>query len=240
MTTQIDKLNPKSEIRKLWLKNFPSLKVFGADKLYKIVGPFIIGIELINLPRIKEYKPHFVLFPLYGNNLGNDLKNCLKYPKILFQLYKKNGLQYNIPYEGQLDLHIEAIQSAKKIEILNLNSDVPIKLIYKIIDEQLQDKIIIIRQAQPDLLELKYYTALYIKNKNIQNSVLTDIMNDYKNWNTDYFLKDYGDFTDWYERLKNTELTDFENLIKSNKNETKIKKLLSFEIENEEPSIFKR
>ena len=86
----------KKKVIEDWQNAFPQLTLYDQDKLYKVVGPVIIGLELIKLPRTDEYRPHFVIYSLCGNKIGNDVKACLA-GHILLKEYtiKKN---YNIQY----------------------------------------------------------------------------------------------------------------------------------------------
>lgn len=223
-------MNKRKEILQNWMEVFTSLKVYGQNKLYKIIGPFIVGIELIKLPRVEEYRPHFVIYPLYGNNLGTDLLSCLKYPIVMHQFYNKMGLQFNIPYNSQNSEHLDAIVSAQKESILNCNNDVKIGSIFKIIEFQLKDKMNIIRLAQPDLFKIKFYAALYLNDKESMSTILKEILEDSKSWNMEYFLNDYGNFNDWYKQLQSTNRNNFMNIIAKNKEDKKISMLLSFEL----------
>ena len=83
----------KGLTEKKWLNEYNGLKKFKNGKLYCITGPFILGVELIKLPRVQEYRPHFVVYSLYGLPVGTTLKACLSYPIILFEFYveKNNG-----------------------------------------------------------------------------------------------------------------------------------------------------
>jgi hypothetical protein len=78
-----------------WENALPQLTLYAKNKLYKRIGPLIIGIELIRLPMSDAYRPHFVIYPLWKK----DVKTGLDYPIILSEYYNKKGLQFSIPYE---------------------------------------------------------------------------------------------------------------------------------------------
>ena len=85
-------LKIKKEIFKAWQNAFPQLTLYSQNNLYKKVGPIIIGIELIRLPRTEEYRPHFVMYPLWKK----DILTCLSIPIILKEYKNKKGkLEYN-------------------------------------------------------------------------------------------------------------------------------------------------
>jgi hypothetical protein len=97
-----------------WQNAFPQLAMYSQDKLYKVVGPVIIGIELIKLPRTNEYRPHFVVYSLFGNKMENDVKACLSGPILLKEYSNKKGFQYDIPYEKHGAFFIDVIDSVRK------------------------------------------------------------------------------------------------------------------------------
>ncbi len=49
----------KKKVAAEWQSSFPELTQYAENKLYKLLGPLIIGIELIKLPRSPKYRPHF-------------------------------------------------------------------------------------------------------------------------------------------------------------------------------------
>jgi len=81
----------KKIVTKEWLRAFPSLRPYAQNKLYKVIGAFICGIELIKLPHIDSYRPHFVIYPIYKK----DNKSCLDYPVLMFEFYNSKKLQLN-------------------------------------------------------------------------------------------------------------------------------------------------
>ena len=240
MNTKLGSINHKAEIKKLWLKNFPSLKSYGVNKLYKIVGPFIVGIELINLPRVKEYRPHFVLYPLYGNINGKSLKDCLSYPPILFEFYDKKKLQYNIPIDLKNRLNKDVINRVSRLKILVSQRNIGLFTILDFLRNQLTTFIVQARHSQPEIYKLMIYACLNAGNNKEKVKILNEISKEYENWNKEYFFKDYGNFNDWINRLKNITIIDLNNIINNNKDNVKLRKLLSFEIENKKPSMFRQ
>ncbi|MFS4446119.1 hypothetical protein [Maribacter sp. 2307UL18-2] len=101
----------KKQISKDWLDAFPELRIYSANRFYKILGPTIIGLELTKLPRVEHYRPHFVIYSLCGNNAGNDLKSCMSGPILLRQFYNKKNLQFSIPYND----HSKYFQEVKAV-----------------------------------------------------------------------------------------------------------------------------
>ena len=74
----------KKKVTEEWLNAFPQLSAFTQNKLYKVVGPYVIGIELIKSPFTEGYSPYFVIYPLWKK----DVKTSLDYP-ILLKIFQK-------------------------------------------------------------------------------------------------------------------------------------------------------
>ena len=123
----------KKEITGEWLSAFPSLKPYTQNKLYKIIGPFVTGLELIKLPRIEQYRPHFVLYPLYRN----DVKSSLESPCLMFEFYTVRKLQIHLPYDDRKQLYKNTQQLILQALKIQLVDDVELKELYSLVDEQL-------------------------------------------------------------------------------------------------------
>jgi len=65
----------KEMVNEDWQKAFPQLTLYARNRFYKIVGPLVVGFELINIPRTEDYRPHFVCYPLWKNNIQECLRN---------------------------------------------------------------------------------------------------------------------------------------------------------------------
>jgi hypothetical protein len=64
-----------------WLTEFPQLSAYAQNKLYKIAGPAVVGMEVLKISEMDEYRPHFVAYPLSKP----DEKSCMEEPLILQQ-----------------------------------------------------------------------------------------------------------------------------------------------------------
>jgi hypothetical protein len=53
--------NIKKEIINNWSNDFVNLSVYAQNKLYKICGAFVLGIEILNLPKTEDYRPFCML-----------------------------------------------------------------------------------------------------------------------------------------------------------------------------------
>lgn len=75
----------KKTIINEWSEDFRSLSIYTQNKLYKILGPFIIGLELSKLSWSDEFRPTFKCYPLWKSGI----KNCLEEPVFLEEIYNK-------------------------------------------------------------------------------------------------------------------------------------------------------
>lgn len=220
-------LKEKREITNLWLKAFPMLSKCGTNKLYGILGPFVLGIELIKLPYSDDYRPHFLLYPLYGTKFGNQLKKCLDYPVLLFEFNDSKNLSYSIPYVDGVNLTNEAILSVKHYLPFDLASKkISLSDIYKLLDLVIVDKIIPGKEAE--IYKIKYLSSIYLSLEHT-HKVLREIENKKINWNMERFEFFYGNYEEWINSLKEIDREDFLSIIDQNKKEKKIERLKVFD-----------
>jgi len=125
----------KKRVAMDWQSAFPQLSLYAQDKLYKIVGLIIVGMELIKLPKTEEYRPHFVMYSLGGNRLGNNLKACLSGPIMLKEYYSKKGLQFSINYGKHGSIFNEVVDCVKEQTLISFEGDILLKKLLAILDE---------------------------------------------------------------------------------------------------------
>lgn len=59
-----DSKEGKKKIVDDWKEAFPELSAFSTIKLYKVIGPVVVGLELPSVPYSKdEYRIYFVSYP---------------------------------------------------------------------------------------------------------------------------------------------------------------------------------
>ncbi|ATL48192.1 hypothetical protein COR50_14045 [Chitinophaga caeni] len=222
----------KKKVIEDWQNAFPQLTLYAQDKLYKVVGPVIIGLELIKLPRTEEYRPHFVVYSLFGNKMGNDVKACLAGPILLQEYSNKKGFQYDIPYTKHSTFISDVIESVKKQTPLPFDSNISLKKIVSVIDEHSKTPPL---SAAPNsylqaaLQEAKLKTALFIGVTEAQ-SVLEQINK--RNWDTNHFKACGVDVNEWLQSLQTTisNRDEFLKQIEANKQDKKISQLKSSEL----------
>lgn len=212
-----------------WLISVPQLSAFAQNKLYRIVGCTIIGIELVKLPKVEDYRPHFVLYPLWKS----DLKNCLDNPTILMEISNKKGLQFSIPHLKHNSYFNEAIECLKKQVPILWNENIALKSLFDIVDNRFNDILVKSNSAQQaKLFELKFYSALYTENQSQVQNVLKQIQQASKNWNMQMFEIWYGKFDIWLQTLqeKASNREEFLKRVETNKQDKKISQLKSSEL----------
>lgn len=216
----------KKVIVKEWLSFFPSLEEYSSNKCYKIIGPFVIGIELITLPSGEKYRPHFVIYPLYKM----DLKACLKYPELMFEFYNTKGLQFNLPYQDLDEQFKEAqIIVAKTLKISLTSHTVSLESFNDLIENELYYNSSYRSHSGKiaSLLELKFYASLYVGNQTKIEKILHEILETSENWDMNMFETWFGKFEIWFESLKEIQSKRklFLDQIESNKQDKKMVKL---------------
>jgi len=218
----------KKKVIEDWQNAFPQLALYAQDKLYKVVGATVIGLELIKLPRTEEYRPHFVVYPLWKK----DVKASLDFPFILKEYSNKKGLQYSIPYERHSAFFSDVIESVKKQTPLPFDSNISLKKIVSVIDEHSKTPPL---SAAPNsylqaaLQEAKLKIALFVGVTEAQ-SVLEQINK--RSWDTNHFKACGVDVSKWLQSLQEvtTNRDEFLKQIEANKQDKKISQLKSSEL----------
>jgi len=219
----------KKSIAKDWLNEFSQLSAFAQDKLYKIVGPIIIGIEVFKQPRADDYRPYFVSYPLWKS----DLKNCLEEPTIIQEMRNKKGLQFDIPYSKHSNYFLEVVECTKTQVLIPFDEDINIKSLFEMINNQFTYTLVRSSPVQQaELYVFKLFSALYVNNEFLIKDVLSQIQKAGKNWQPNLFEWKFGAFDKWLQGLENkvNERDDFLNQIDVNKQDKKLQKLKSSEL----------
>jgi hypothetical protein len=222
----------KQSISEDWQKAFPQLVRYSEKKLYKVTGPFVIGIELIDLPRSEGYRPHFVVYSLWKANI----KECFSGPVLQYGIKDKKGLSFSIPFENHDRYFSEAVDCTKSQIKLSLISDIVLLDFLKVFDDYSRTPPL---SAAPDsylqakLAESKLCTALYTNNATETKSILADI--EKKAWNLQHFKLFQIDFDQWlmglHKIILNREI--FISQISANKKDKTLQKLNSSELKSE-------
>lgn len=218
----------KKKVTEEWLNAFPQLLKFTQNKLYKVVGPCIIGIELIKSPHKESYSPYFVIYPLWKK----DVKTSLDYPILLKYFKNKKGLEYDIPYEKHTMFFDDVLDSVKKQRPLPFEGNISLKNLMDALEEHSKTPPL---SAAPNsylqalLQEAKLRMALFVSLKEAQN-ILEQIKK--RNWNKNSFNMWKIDLSKWLQSLQDiiTNRDEFLKQIEINKQDKKITKLNSSEL----------
>jgi hypothetical protein len=226
MTTDIKEI--KKKIGPDWQSRFPGLGKYSSNKLYKIIGPLVAGIELITIPRMECYRPHIVIYPLWGNVLGTDVKACMEYPAIMFQLLNKKNLQFDVPFAKHELLIDEAAECLRQSIPFSFESDVKLDDLYELIDKH--SRHILIRSDDGKLARMeviKLFTALYAGNDAYVKKIWDNIHNNASHWNPVRLAFEFGNADSWLVRLQQTQENkqEFIHLIENNKKDKDLAKL---------------
>lgn len=213
----------KKEVFQDWQNSFPNLTSYKQNKLYKLVGPILVGIELIKLPRTEEYRPHFVAYPLWKKNINE----CLDYPFILQEFYNKKGMQYSIPFDKHNDLFATVLESVARQTPFSFDNDVPLKKMTSVIDEY--SKMPPLSAApnsylQAILQEAKMNVTLFVSASEAQ-SVFEKINS--RDWDLNHFRACGADPKRWLNSLQSAiyNRDEFLSQIDANKRDKRISNL---------------
>lgn len=218
--------NIKKEIIRDWSDNFADLSVYTQNKLYKICGAFLLGIEILSLPRSEDYRPIFVCYPLWKVNI----RQCLEEPVFIQEIYNKKGFQFNIPYAKHINFFQEAVEYTKRQASILEYQDISIEQLFEVIDKQFSQGIV---RASPvgqvKLFEAKFLGALYVNELNMCKDIFGELNKLVRNYNPDFLEWKYGKLDVWLQRLREmvSKRDEFLKQIKENMHDKKIVKLQS-------------
>ena len=217
----------KKEILTDWQKEFPELTVYGANKLLKIVGPVIIGLELIKLPRTPEYRPHFVIYSLWGNRMGSDINACLAGPSLLHQFYDQKRFQYFIPYDKHNLMFPQVVKHIADQMPVSFKGDLPLPTLLKVFDAYSKTPVPAAAPnsfLQAGIQDNKLSLALYADQLEAER-ILTEIIG--RNWDLEHFKLVGVDPKVWLDSLREKvrNRDHFLHIINTNKNDKSLKKL---------------
>jgi len=218
----------KKKVIEDWQNAFPQLTSYSQNKLYKVVGSCVLGIELIKSPHTESYSPYFVIYPIWKK----DVKASLDYPIFLRDFKNKKGFQYDVPYTKHSAFFTDVIESVKKQTPLPFEGDISFKKIATAIDDSSKTPPL---SAAPNsylqavLQEAKLKTALFISSKEAQK-VFEQINK--RSWDTNHFKACGVDVSKWLQSLQEviTNRDEFLKQIEANKQDKKISQLKSSEL----------
>lgn len=213
----------KNKVNEIWQNAFPELTFYAKGKFYKKLGPIIMGLELVQLPRSKNYRPYFVMYPLWKA----DVKSIFEEPIILEEFYNARGGQYSISYENLTATTEEVLDSVRKRIPLKLQGDVALNSVFLAIDRYAKESHLSAAPTsylQAKLFEAKLYLSLYIDVASA--SILLDKIRKI-NWDQNHFKAFNVEVDKWISELKNVVENRNSTLIDiaANKNNPKLSKI---------------
>ena len=223
----IDKAIKRKGIEE-WRHAFPQLTLYSQNKLYKVVGSCILGIEFIQSPHIENYTPYFVIYPIWKK----DVKASLDYPIFLKDFKNKKGFQYDIPYEKHSIFFDDVLDSVKKQMPLPFYGDISFKKVAIAIDDSSKTPPLsaaLNSYLQAVLQEAKLKIGLYISSE--ESLKVFEQINE-RNWDVNHFRACGVDVSKWLQSLQETisNRKDFLNQIEANKQDKKISQLKTSEL----------
>jgi hypothetical protein len=180
-----------------WDNAFPQLSIYAQDKLYKVVGPLIFGLEIIKLPRTEEYRPHFTVYALWENTV----KDCLAYPIYLSEFKDNRGFQYSIPYEQHKLKFNEVAENVKKQLPLPLEGSITIHKMTTVFQDYAKRPPLSAAPNsyfQANSMEARFKSEIYV-GSNMAVSTLNEIRR--KEWDVAHFKACNVDYKQWVEEL---------------------------------------
>ena len=218
----------KKKVIEDWQNAFPELTMYTQNKLYKVVGSCVLGIELIKSPHTESYSPYFVIYSIWKK----DIKASLVYPIFLRDFKNEKGYQYEIPYEKHSLLFSNVLDSVKGQAPLPFDGNISLAKIVSAIDDS--SKKLPLSAApnsylQAVLQESKLKIALFISSEDALK-VLVEINN--RSWDIKSFKIWNIDFNNWLQSLQVTisRRDEFLIQIEANKKDKKISQLRSSEL----------
>lgn len=216
--------NQKKEVIQDWNKEFTELSIHSQNKLYRIVGSFIFGIEIITIPGTESYRPIFACYPLWKTNATQ----CLEEPIFLQEIINKAGLQFDISMKEHKQYYKEAIEYTKDQAPILVLKEVDLNILFNVINEQFNQTLIKSSPVgQAKLFSAKFYAALFANDTNSAEKVLKEIFETSQKWNHNLFEWKFGKLDEWLQNMQSSlfERSELIKRVNENKKEKKLVKL---------------
>jgi hypothetical protein len=218
----------KNKVAEDWQNAFPQLVKYAPNKYYKILGFVLVGIELVKPSSIEKYSPYFVIYSLWGNKAGKDLKACLSGPIALKPFYNKKGQEFYIPYNKHKAEFSEALKAVKNQLPFSMEGDVSLKKVLSTLDEYSKTPPLSAAPnsyLQASLMESKLEIAICSGNEQLVQDIFNQIKK--RSWDLDHFALWGIKHEEWLKNVENkiTNKNELLSRLESNKQDKKIAKL---------------
>ena len=215
-------MNNLTEVKKDW-KSIPYFKQYTPTKYYAILGCFVVGFNLISIPGHGEYRPHFVIYPLWKNTL----KEVFSYPFVCLSVKDNKNLDYDIPYINHHCYFIKLISYCKEQFEFIFHNDINAREIYNFFYHYSKSYYINNLRNKVLLFECELFFSLYMNNLIGIEKVLNRIEEDSDKLNMkkiDYWGKTYDEWLEGLISMTN-DRDSFLKQIETNINSEKLRKL---------------
>ena len=174
-----------------WVKRF-DLTAVTQSKYYKIVGCFAIGFELWKIRG--EIQPHFVIYPLWLDNV----KRCFWGPFLYHCIEDTKGLNYSLSISKMLEKKEEIFQNAEIYLNFDLKKNIHKNELLRFLDLYLERYDI--PYDQRIVIEMKTRMATFLNDESLFEQAITDMEEAYANF-TSIFEEYYGKLDDCKNKL---------------------------------------
>lgn len=207
-----------------WTQAFPELTKVGERRLLRVVGPLLVGIEIVTGPQ-DSYRSYNVAYPLWRN----DLKECLDYPEVLYEFVGEQGRQMFIRYDQHDMLFRKAVQSVEQDALFQFCGNISLSSLMKSIDKYERTALIKAQGflARARLLRFRCLCSLYVDRIDIVKYLLSTISAEKNQWDMERFIALYGDFDRWFNSLVDLAESDgrLQQIVEMNLKEPKLARL---------------
>ena len=180
-----------------WINHF-GLTAISTWKYYKIVGCFLIGFEQIRTRG--ELQPHFMIYPLWGN----DIKECLQGYCLYHCIEDSKGFPYQISVSKMLAHKDEVFLNAEKYMGFDLTNEIHKNQILDIFNRYSKEwDSNPVRQKA--IIVLKIHMATYLNDKKLFDDTMSsssmETMEKYARTKPQWFEEMFGKYDSWKENL---------------------------------------
>ena len=188
-------LSKETILKNEWINHF-GLTAISTWKYYKIVGCFLVGFEQIRTRG--ELQPHFMIYPLWGN----DIKDCLQGYCLYHCIEDTKGFGYQISASKMLAQKDEVFLNAERYMGFDLTKDIRKLQMLDIFNRYSKE-----HDSNPSyqvsIIALKIYMATYLNDIELFEETLSSssmkTMKEYARKNPQRFEEIYGKFDSWKE-----------------------------------------
>lgn len=208
-----------------WLERFPELGKYHQNKFFKVVGPLVAGIELIDVPMMEQYRPFFFIYPMWES----DVKACFDFSPIYFEFSDERKSDLNIPYRRHQDLFSMASVCVREQLPWPLDRDGHLSEVLRFAEQYLKTPRALHSgvRGQVIIRKLAVLLAAWMNDAHAVSIGLDVIRQEQKKWDRDQFILWFGDFDSWHASLLD-QVSRREDLLRSvrlNLQDAKIRQL---------------